>query len=110
MPHTLRTIRIKAIRDLWRHRSRTLMVVLSIAIGVLGIGMIATTWDILRRDLGRRYAAVVPAHVEIYVPAGVTVDDLRGLQTAAGVARCRAGLLSAAAIGRAGPAAGSRST
>jgi putative ABC transport system permease protein len=87
MPHTLRTIRIKTIRDLWRHRSRTLMVVLSIAIGVLGIGMIATTWDILRRDLGRRYAAVVPAHVEIYVPAGVTVDDLRGLQTAAGVAQ-----------------------
>ncbi|OIO94699.1 MAG: hypothetical protein AUK03_06485 [Anaerolineae bacterium CG2_30_64_16] len=83
--NALQTIRLKTLRDLWRNRSRTLMVVLSVAVGVLGVGMIVVTWDILTTDLGRRYAAINPAHVEISVPAGVSEDDLRGLETAPGV-------------------------
>ena len=86
MQHTLRTLRIKTLRDLWGNRSRTLLVALSVAIGVLGVGMIVATWDILTHDLARRYAAIQPAHVEISVPLGVPLDDLRGLETLPGVA------------------------
>ncbi len=86
MMHTLRTLRAKTFRDLWGNRSRTLLVALSVAIGVLGVGMIVATWDILMGDLGRRYAAIQPAHVEISVPLGVTLDDLQGLETLPGLA------------------------
>lgn len=83
---TLRTLRSKTLRDLWGSRSRTALVALSVAIGVLGVGMIVATWDFLMGDLARRYAAINPAHIEISVPAGVAVDDLAGLATVPGVA------------------------
>jgi putative ABC transport system permease protein len=34
---------IKVWRDLWSNRSRTVLVILSIAVGVFAIGMIAST-------------------------------------------------------------------
>ncbi|RME59340.1 MAG: ABC transporter permease [Caldilineae bacterium] len=76
-----RTIPRKTLRDLWRNRSRTLLVVLSVALGVLGVGMIVDTWDVLTTDLQRRYAAIHPADVEINAPGGIPVDDLKGLAT-----------------------------
>ena len=81
----LRTIYRKTLRELWRNRSRTLLVALSIAVGVLGIGLIVTTYDVLVTDLYRRYATINPAHVELIVTGGVTQDDLKGLATVPGV-------------------------
>ncbi|MGQ9554126.1 MAG: FtsX-like permease family protein [Anaerolineae bacterium] len=105
----MRTIRKKTLRELWRNRSRTLMVVLSVAVGVLAVGMIVATWDILITDLYRRYAAIIPAHIQISVPTGVSNDDLKGLETVPGVAqvqgravfngRCRLGSTYSAATG-----------
>ena len=85
MMSRLRTILRKALRDLWGNRSRTLLVALSVAAGVLGIGAIVATWNIMTVDLARRYAAINPAHVEIAVPAGVAVDDVKGLLSVPGV-------------------------
>jgi putative ABC transport system permease protein len=82
----LRTIRFKTLRDLWGNRNRTLLVALSIAIGVIGVGMIVATWDILTSDVKRRYSDINPAHIEITVPGGVTPDDLKGLHKVTGVA------------------------
>ena len=50
----LRTIYKKSLRELWRNRGRTVMVALSVAIGVLGIGLIVTTYDLLVTDLYAR--------------------------------------------------------
>jgi putative ABC transport system permease protein len=50
----------KVIRDIWNNRTRTLLVVLSIAVGVFAIGAISSSQTILARDLDIRYAATNP--------------------------------------------------
>ncbi len=82
----LRTIRHKTLRDLYGNLSRTLLVALSIAIGVLAVGMIVATQDMLTSDIHTRYAAINPAEIEITVPDGVTRDDIDGLRKMSGVA------------------------
>ncbi|MBI5034019.1 MAG: ABC transporter permease [Chloroflexi bacterium] len=85
MLNSLRTIRHKTLRDLWGNLGRTALVALSIAIGVVAVGMIVATQDILTMDIRTRYAAINPAQIEILVPAGVTQDDIDGLQKIPGV-------------------------
>ncbi len=85
MLNSLRTINRKTLRDLWGNRSRTLLVALSISIGVVGVGMIVATWDVLTTDIQRRYRAINPAHVEMLVPRGVAVEDLHGLEQIADI-------------------------
>lgn len=55
----------KVIADLEAHWSRTLIVVASIGIGVFGIGMIASAYTILSRDLAASYTAVNPASAQL---------------------------------------------
>jgi ABC-type antimicrobial peptide transport system permease subunit len=53
----------KVIRDLWGNKIRTILVVLSIAIGVFSIGMIVSTQILLEEDLAVSYAATNPASI-----------------------------------------------
>jgi putative ABC transport system permease protein len=55
----------KVIRDLWLNKSRTLIVVLSIAVGVFAVGVIATSQIILSRDLRETYLATKPASATV---------------------------------------------
>lgn len=55
----------KVMRDLWLNRTRTVLVVLSIAVGVFAIGTIASSQIILSRDLRAAYLATNPAHATI---------------------------------------------
>lgn len=57
----------KMIRDIWRNKTRTLLVVLSIAIGVFAVGMIATSRTLLSADLTTSYLATNPASAKIAV-------------------------------------------
>ena len=50
----------KVVRDLWNNRTRTLLVVLSIAVGVFAVGMISGTHSIISKDLPEAYRAVNP--------------------------------------------------
>ncbi|MBI4671528.1 MAG: ABC transporter permease [Chloroflexi bacterium] len=81
----LRTLHRKNLRDLWNNRARTLLVALSIAIGVLGVGMIVATWNVLNVDLYKRYAAIHPAHLEIEVLGAVQPSDVEKLRDLPGV-------------------------
>lgn len=56
----------KVWRDLWLYRTRTILAMLSIAVGVFAVGMIAGGWDILRREMPASYAAVDPASAILY--------------------------------------------
>ncbi len=47
----------KVMRDLWLNKTRTLLVVLSIAIGVFAVGAVVGARAILARDLQTQYAA-----------------------------------------------------
>lgn len=55
-----------ALRDLWRHKSRTLLVILSIAVGIFAFGMIAGTAGTLRTELPINYQAVQPASATLH--------------------------------------------
>jgi putative ABC transport system permease protein len=55
----------KVSRDLWLNKGRTLIVVLSIAVGVFAVGTIATSQIILSRDLTETYLATNPASATI---------------------------------------------
>ncbi len=45
----------KVLRDVWSSKLRTVLVVLSIAVGVFAVGTIATSRIILERDLNVDY-------------------------------------------------------
>ncbi len=55
----------KVLADLWESRSRTLLVVASIAVGVFAIGMIVSAYGVLAEDINLSFAAVHPANIEI---------------------------------------------
>ncbi len=57
----------KVLRDLWVSKTRTVLVVLSIAVGVFAIGMIAGTQAILSRELNESYARSHPASAILQV-------------------------------------------
>jgi len=56
----------KVIRDLWGNKIRTILVVLSIAIGVFSIGMIISTQILLKEELAVSYSATNPASFILY--------------------------------------------
>ncbi|MFC1976381.1 ABC transporter permease, partial [Chloroflexota bacterium] len=60
----------KILRDLWLNKNRTIVVVLSIAVGVFAIGTIASSYVILSRDLAETYLAINPAHATIWTFEG----------------------------------------
>ena len=51
----------KVIRDLTSNKSRTILVVVSIAVGVIAIGMVWGAQGIVGRDLPRDFQAIGPA-------------------------------------------------
>jgi len=59
----------KILRDVWHNKVRTLLVILSIAVGVFAVGVIVSTQIMLEEDMSRAYSAVEPASAELY-PAG----------------------------------------
>lgn len=56
----------KVLTDLWDSKTRTLLVVASIAVGVFALGMIATAYSILSEDINLSYASVNPVNIEVW--------------------------------------------
>jgi putative ABC transport system permease protein len=56
----------KVISDLRGSKSRTLMVVASIAVGVFAIGMIVSAYIIISEDINTSFASVHPVNIEIW--------------------------------------------
>lgn len=56
----------KILNDLWSNRSRTLLVVLSIAVGVFAVGAIASTYYVLSEDVKADFLAANPHDSMIY--------------------------------------------
>jgi putative ABC transport system permease protein len=55
----------KVLHDLVDNKGRTLLVVLSIAVGVFSIGVIAGAYQIISNDMSVSYAANQPANIEM---------------------------------------------
>ena len=75
----------KVLADLWNNKTRTLLVVASIAVGVFAVGAIITAYMILSEDIHVSYAAVNPANIEIMTDP-FDDDFLRSIKEIPGVA------------------------
>jgi putative ABC transport system permease protein len=64
-PNLLKPRWSKVFTDLWDDKTRTGLVVASIAVGVFAIGMIMTAYVILGEDINRSYAAVNPPNIVV---------------------------------------------
>jgi putative ABC transport system permease protein len=72
----------KVMRDVWGNKTRTLLVVLSIAVGVFAVGTTAGTWVMMSRDLSADYAAIDPSSAILFTAPfdeGL-VDSIRSMR------------------------------
>lgn len=53
----------KVLQDLWSNRTRSILVVLSIAVGLFALGMIVTIDRVIEGDMGSSYSSVHPANL-----------------------------------------------
>ena len=65
-PNLLKPRWSKVFSDLWDDKTRTTLVVASIAVGVFAVGMIITAFVILSEDINYSYAAANPVNIEIW--------------------------------------------
>jgi putative ABC transport system permease protein len=64
-PNLLKPRWRKVFSDLWDDKTRTALVVASIAVGAFAIGVIISAYVILGQDINRSYAAVNPPNIQI---------------------------------------------
>jgi putative ABC transport system permease protein len=74
----------KVISDLFDNKARTAMVVLSIAVGVFSIGVIAGAYQIISNDMSVSYAANRPGNIELRM-GNFNDDVLSTVRNAKGV-------------------------
>jgi putative ABC transport system permease protein len=64
-PNFLKPRWSKVVSDLWDDKTRTTLVVASIAVGVFAVGMIVSTFTILSNDINASFASINPANIEV---------------------------------------------
>jgi putative ABC transport system permease protein len=75
----------KVIRDVRGNKTRTWLVVLSIAVGVFAVGTTAGTWVLMSRDLSANYAAIDPSSAIVF-PAPLDGGQVDAVRSVPGVA------------------------
>ncbi len=75
----------KILADLWENKVRTLLVVLSIAVGVFAVGTIAGAYVMIPADMGSSYASCNPANIELWTDP-LDTDLIRAIGHLDGVA------------------------
>lgn len=76
----------KVYRDLWNNRSRTILIILSIAAGVFSIGLIGMAQQALTESLNAQYAALRPADATLLTEPAMTDDFVESIRHMRGVA------------------------
>jgi putative ABC transport system permease protein len=71
----------KVFRDLWLHRSRTVLVIAAIAIGQAGAGAVLNTWALVERATREEYRASIPPSATLRVDSvdGALLDRVKSL-------------------------------
>jgi len=64
-PNVIKPRWSKVLSDLWDDKTRTALVVASIAVGVFAVGMIITAFFVMSEDINTSYAAANPVNIEI---------------------------------------------
>ena len=76
----------KILRDLWRSKGRTLLAVLSIAVGAFAVGFVGGMSDLMPARMIGSYRETNPAHLNVYLSGAVSDDDITALSRLGGVA------------------------
>ncbi len=79
----------KVTADLWDSKTRTILVVASIAVGVFAVGAIITAYVIMSEDIDKSYRNVSPANIEIWTDPFdenlvKTIESIPGVAAAEG--------------------------
>ncbi len=77
---------VKVYRDLWNNRSRTILIVLSIAAGVFAIGVTGISQQALTESLNQQYADLRPADVILQTEPNLDDDFVESIRHMRGVA------------------------
>jgi putative ABC transport system permease protein len=87
VPLALGSVRWRKVwRDLREHRVRSLLVVLSIAVGVMAVGTIAGANALLERNLREGYAASTPSSASLFTTVPFDQDLVQVVRRLPGVA------------------------
>ncbi|UCC88854.1 MAG: FtsX-like permease family protein [Anaerolineales bacterium] len=78
-------IRYKIWSDLWANKSRTLQVVLIIAMGAFAIGMIVTTRTLMVAGMSEIWSTVSPATITLWASPSVGDDTITALKRIEGL-------------------------
>ena len=76
---------IKVYRDLWINRSRSVLTILSIAVGVFSIGLIGISQLALIESLNAQYTAMRPADAIIQTEPMLDENFVEGIRHMRGV-------------------------
>ena len=57
----------KILHDIWDNKARSLLVIITLAIGIAAVGMINNTVRMMKRDLFGGYASTNPASINLYL-------------------------------------------
>lgn len=81
----MRTAYRKVLRDLWMNKGRTLLVVMSIAVGVMAMGMILSSNGLMKRQLTAAQVASHPSHMWMFLNGLIGDDAVRSVARVPGV-------------------------
>lgn len=71
--------------DLWQDKSRTLQVVLVIALGAIGVGLVIGGRNLVAGTVSESWQAAEPPHIQLSVSPPLTPDQMEGLARIDGV-------------------------
>ncbi len=75
----------KVWRDLWRNFGRTVMVILSIAVGVMAVGMVVSGNQLVLGQMAQSHLDSNPSHGALFLSGLVNEDTIRSLRRVPGV-------------------------
>lgn len=79
----------KVLRDIWENRTRTILIVLTIAAGVFAIGTIGATTFTIEREFPRQYQSIHPAHL-VFTTSPFDAELVHAIASIKGVADAEA--------------------
>lgn len=71
---------LKVWRDLWLNKGRTLMVIMSISVGVMAVGMVVSSNILVTRQMGDTHIESNPSHALLYLAGVVDEDTISSLE------------------------------
>ena len=75
----------KVWRDLWRNKGRTFMVIISIAVGVMAVGMVISANNLVLGQMSSSHQASNPSHGWLYLTGVIDEATVRSLKSVPGV-------------------------